>query len=79
VCGCAALALAAGPPAAFQLHPSLVQMAAKNRRLADISKLGDDGADTSLGNPYRRVRVGTRGGLLTMVVSNLTEREDTIP
>jgi hypothetical protein len=57
----------------------LVQMAAKIRRLARNSKLGDDGPVTSLGNPYRRVRVGTRGGLLTMVVSNLTETEDTIP
>jgi hypothetical protein len=36
----------------------LVQMAAKIRRSARNSKLGDDGTDTSLGNPYRRVRVG---------------------
>jgi hypothetical protein len=34
----------------------LVQMAAKIRRLARNSKLGDDAAITSLGNPYRRVR-----------------------
>ena len=33
-------------------------LAAKIRRLAGNSKLGDDGAVTSLGNPYRRVRVG---------------------
>ena len=45
--------------------------------MADISKLGDDGADTSLGDPYRRVRVGIHGDLLTMVVSNL--KEDTVP
>jgi hypothetical protein len=36
----------------------LVQMAAKIRRLARNSKLGDDAAITSLGNSYRRVRVG---------------------
>ena len=35
--------------------------------------------DTSLGNPNRRVRVGREAVLLTMVVSNLTETEDTIP
>jgi hypothetical protein len=34
---------------------SLVQLAAKNRRLAGNSKLGDDGGATSLGNPYSRV------------------------
>jgi hypothetical protein len=40
----------------------LVQMAAQNRILARNSKLGDDGPVTSLGNPYRRVRVGPRDG-----------------
>ena len=34
----------------------LVQMAAKIRRLARNSKLGDAAAITSLGNSYRRVR-----------------------
>ena len=33
-------------------------LAAKIRKLAGNSKIGDDGAVTSLGNPYRRVRVG---------------------
>jgi hypothetical protein len=37
--------------------PALVQMAAKNRRLAGISKLVAAAAVTSSGNPYRRVRV----------------------
>jgi hypothetical protein len=54
--------LAAGRPGASQLGTSqldrLGQMATKNRRLAGNSKFGDDGAVTSLGNPYRRVRVG---------------------
>ena len=36
----------------------VVQMAPRNRRLAGKSKLGDDDATTSLGNSYRRVRVG---------------------
>jgi hypothetical protein len=36
----------------------LVRMAAKIRRLARNSKLGDDAAITWLGNSYRRVRVG---------------------
>ena len=45
-CGCAA-----------QLG-RLVQMAEKIRRLAGNSKLGDDDGLTSLGNSYRRVRVG---------------------
>jgi hypothetical protein len=36
----------------------LAQMAEKSRRLAGKSRLGDDGDATSLGNPYRRVRVG---------------------
>jgi hypothetical protein len=36
---------------------AVVQMVAKNRRLASNSRRGDDGAVTSLGNPYRRVLV----------------------
>ena len=35
----------------------LVQMATKISRLAGKSRHGDEGALTSLGNPYRRVRV----------------------
>jgi hypothetical protein len=38
-------------------HNRLVQMAAKNRRLAGNSRLGAAAAVTSSGNPYRRVRV----------------------
>ena len=45
--GCAVIVSLAGVPAASQLDPSqlgcLVQVVAKNRRLADNSKLGDDG------------------------------------
>ena len=36
----------------------LRQLTPKIGRLARNSKLGDDGAVTTLGNPYRRVRVG---------------------
>ena len=38
----------------------LVQMASKDRRLAGNSKLVAAGGATSLGNPYRRVRVAKR-------------------
>jgi hypothetical protein len=67
---------AAGTPSAAvsPLDPSnlsdVVEMAAKNRRLARNSKLGDDDAITSLGNSYRPARVGLWDALLTIVVSN---------
>jgi hypothetical protein len=47
----------------------LVQMAKKSRRLAGKSRLGDDGSLTSLGNPYRRVRVGLVKAVPDEVVS----------
>jgi hypothetical protein len=55
-------AAAARLPLFPRLDPShlgrLVQMAAKNRRLAGNSKRAAAAPATSLGNSYRRVRVG---------------------
>ena len=51
---CGATLFTLGVPLLSQLDQSLAQMAAKNRRLAGHSRLGDDGPLTSLGNPYRR-------------------------